>query len=149
VTEYRKNGFEDEDFLKQLLAIEELEAEQRSIRAKAASECGKLAKRIKNEKATAKALGIPPSILSASLKTRKLERQIEAVAADIDEDLIEVWEDAAGQFSMFAPGPDEEQGRPEPTAQKAARKASAAKRKQHETEQEEGAAALEEIGSVH
>src|SRR4051812_39194854 len=106
--EYQKNGYEDEDFRNILVEIEGLEEEKVSIRARAAGECGGLAKKVKNAKATAKALGIPLTILTASLRSRRLERQLQAIADGIDEDMIEVWEDAAGQFSMFAAVPDEE-----------------------------------------
>jgi hypothetical protein len=141
---YETNGYEDDDFRKILAEIEGYEDDKASIRDKAAGECGGLAKKIKNAKATAKALGIPLSVLGASLKSRKLERQLQAIADDIPEDLIEVWEDAAGQFSMFAPKADEQQEEA-PVAKKAARRAKTAAQANQEAEQEEGSRVLDEL----
>lgn len=146
--EQQTNGYDDGDFRQQLDAIEALEEEKLSIRMTAASECSKVAKRIKNEKATAKALGIPLAILNTSLKSRKLERQLQALAEDIPEDLAEVWIDAAGQFSMFAPTegqkPDDA-----PVATKAARKAARQAAANAEREQAEGAEVLDGLAAVH
>lgn len=146
MTEYQTNGYEDDDFRKVLVEIEGYEDEKVSIRAKAAGECGGLAKKIKNTKATAKALGIPLSVLGASLKARKLERQLQALADNIPEDLIEVWEDAAGQFSMFKLDDGEKDEEPEaPPAKKAARKAKSKAQANQEREQEDGAKVLDEL----
>jgi hypothetical protein len=150
--EQQTNGYEDSDFRQILDEIEGFEGEKLSIRMTAASECGKIAKRIKNAKATAKALGIPLSILNASLKSRKLERQLQAIAEDIPEDLAEVWVDAAGQFSMFKPEEaDEADDTPEeaPAVTKAARKTAKAAAANAAREQEEGADELNKLAAVH
>lgn len=145
--EQQTNGFEDSDFRQILDEIEAFEADKVTIRAEAAGKCGGIAKRIKNAKATAKALGIPLSILNASLKSRKLERQLQAIAEDIPEDLAEVWVDAAGQFSMFKPEADEADDTPEvaPAATKAAKKAAKAVAANAAAEQEEGGKVLDEL----
>lgn len=144
MTEYQTNGYEDSDFRNILDEIEGYEAEKVTIRAEAAGKCGGLAKKIKNAKATAKALGIPLAVLGASLKARKLERQLQTLADDIPEDLIEVWEDASHQFSFFAPvdGEAEEEA---PVATKAARRAKTAAEANAEREQEEGAEVLNNL----
>lgn len=147
-TQYQTNGYSDDDFRQVLQEIEEFEEQKLSIRAKAAGECGGIAKRIKNAKATAKALGIPLLVLGASLKARKLERQLQAIADDIPEDLAEVWLDAAGQFSMFAPEADEPQDEA-PAAKKAARRAKKAAEANQEAEQAEGAEVLDTLAAVH
>lgn len=144
--EQKKNGFEDSDFRDILNEIEGYVDQQVSIRAKAAGECGGLAKKIKNAKATAKALGIPLSVLGASLKTRKLERQMKKIADEIPEDLVEVWLDAAGQFSFFAPAVgDAEEAAPASAA--ASQRVDEAKA-HHEAEQAEGAAVLDELAGA-
>ena len=150
MTEYQTNGYEDSDFRTILAEIEGFEDEKVSIRAEAAGKCGGLAKKIKNAKSTAKALGIPLSVLGASLKARKLERQLQALADDIPEDLIEVWEDAAGQFSMFKLADGEQDDEPDaPVAKKAARKAKTKAQANADAEQVEGAAVLDGLAAVH
>lgn len=137
--DYQTNGYADEDFRNVLDEIEGYVDEQASIRAKAAGECGGIAKKIKNAKATAKALGIPLAVLGASLKARKLERQLQAIADDIPEDLIEVWVDAAGQFAWLPP--DEEEPKASP-AKKAAKRVKTKADENSDREQEEGAEVL-------
>jgi hypothetical protein len=150
MTDYQTNGYEDDDFRKILIEIEEFEDQKVSIRAEAAGKCGGIAKKIKNAKATAKALGIPLSVLGASIKARKLERQLQKLADDIPEDLIEVWEDAAGQFSMFRPADGENNDEPDaPIAKKAARKAKTKAQANAEAEQAEGAEVLDGLAAVH
>lgn len=134
------NGYADEDFRNVLDEIEGYVDEQASIRAEAAGRCGGLAKKIKNAKATAKALGIPLAVLGASLKARKLERQLQAIADDIPEDLIEVWVDAAGQFAWLPPDEDEPKASP---AKKAAKRAKSAADANAEQEQIDGAAVID------
>ena len=148
MTDYKQNSYADDDFRNVLAEIEGFEDEKVSIRAEAAGKCGGLAKKIKNAKATAKALGIPLAVLGASLKSRKLERQLQKIADDIPEDLAEVWTDASGQFSMFAPAADENRDEPDaPAAKKAAKRAKTAAQANQEREQEDGKKVLD--GLVH
>lgn len=142
--EQRKNGYEDSDFRDIINEIEGFKAEQAEIRASAAGKCSALAKRIKNSKATAKALGIPLAIVNASLKARDLERQLQDVADSIPDDLAEVWVDASGQFSMFAPADGEDASENSAATAAAKRRADAA-RAHHEAEQAEGAAVLDDL----
>ena len=145
--EQKKNSYEDADMRQLIGEIETLEAEKVSIRAKAAGECGGVSKKIGNAKGRAKELGIPLAILNGLLKTRKLERQIAAAGQGIPDDLAELWEEANGQFSLFAPEGEEP---PEPgvsAAQLAARKRAAEAAAANEAEQREGARVLEDLTS--
>lgn len=135
----KKNGYEDEDLKKVLADIEALEDEKVSIMSEAMGRCSGIAKKIKNEIKTAKALGIPTRSLNALRKVRKLERKIEEAAADVPEDEIELFEDmVSGQFSFIAPDPEK------PKASRAERAARAAAKKVHDAEQAEGAEVLGE-----
>lgn len=138
-----RNGFEDDDFRQILEEIEEYEDEKVSIRAAAAGECGGLAKKIKNAKSTAKALGIPLSILNGVLKTRRLERQIDAVAKGIPEDQAELFADASGQFSFLKPVDGET------IVAAAARGAKSAAEDNAAAEQAEGEKVLDDLTAVH
>jgi hypothetical protein len=137
----KKNGYEDSD-LKQILdEIEEFEDQKVSIRAKAAGECGGISKKIGNTKGRAKELNIPLAALNALLKTRKLERQMDAIAHQVPDDYVEIFDDMTGQFSMFSPDEGES-----PAAAAAQRRKTEAQENQ-EREQEEGAKILD--GLVH
>lgn len=115
MTEYRKNSYSDEDMRDILAQIEKLEAEKIAIMSKAMGECGGVANKVKALKKTAKDdLGIPLKVLNPLLKRRKLERKIEDLNDGIDEDYVEVWEDACGQFAMFAPMEEVEVDAPPP-----------------------------------
>jgi uncharacterized protein (UPF0335 family) len=104
MTEYRANTYEDDDMLSVIQSIEKLEDEKASIMAAAMGECAGLAEKIKTIKKEAKDdLSIPLKVLNPILKRRKLERKIAAIVEAVDEDFIEVFEDAAGQFCMFSP----------------------------------------------
>lgn len=141
--EQKKNGYEDADLKQQLAAVEALEAEKAEIMAEALGRCSGIAKRIKNEIKTAKALGIPTRSFNALRKVRKLEKKLQEAAADVPDDEIELFEDMTGQFSFLQP----EDG--ETASHAAARKATSMSRAAHEAEQAEGAAALDSIAAVH
>lgn len=145
MTEQRKNSFDDSDMTQILEEIEGLVQEQVLIRAEAAGRCGGISKKIGNAKGRAKELGIPLTILGGLLKTRKLERQIAAVADGIPDDFAEVWEDAAGQFSMFKPEDEDDEPAQENAAQAAARKRKATADKNEAEEQVAGAAVLDQL----
>jgi hypothetical protein len=139
----RKNSYEDSDFRQIIAEIEGYEDDKASARAEAAGKCSQIARRIKTTKSRAKALGIPKAILDAMLKTRKLERKLQEAAAEVPDDLTEMFEDAVGQFSFLAPEPDEA---PEPVpAKRAASRRKKAAEKLQADEQAEGARILEEM----
>lgn len=141
MSEQRRNSYYDDDLRQVIEEIEEYEDQATTIRAEAAGKCSGIAKKIANAKKNAKALNIPLAILSATLKTRKLERELQKVADGVPDELTEMWEDASGQFSLFAPEPGEEQTKA-PAAAKAASKRKAAAKANQEAEQKEGAAVL-------
>lgn len=145
MTEQRKNSYEDSDFLTVLKEIEEMHDEVETVMASARGKVAGIKARIKNRiKIADKELQIPPDILRAVLSQRKLERQIKNLAASVKDDLIEVFEDAAGQFSLFAPADGEEA---KPAAQAAAEQRKAEIQKITDEEQQAGAEALDELAS--
>ena len=146
-TELRRNGYADEDFRTVVSELEEMDEEAEHLLSTARGKVQNIRKRQKNRIKIAKVeLGIPDDVLKAVLKQRKLERKLEALAGEIADDLIEVYEDAAGQFSLF----HTDEGEQVTAAQAAARKAADKAREAHEAEQAEGQAALDELaGSVH
>lgn len=137
--EQKKNAYEDSDFQQILDEIEDLEAQKVTIRAEAAGRCSALAKKIEDAKKTGKNLGIPTKILSTTLKTRALERQIKALADAVPEDQVELFLDAIGQFSFLKP----EKG--QTAALAAAGEAATKAAEHHKAEQEEGARVLEDL----
>lgn len=141
--EQRKNGYEDADFKTVISEIEEMHEEIESVMASARGRVSGIKTRIKNRiKIADKQLQIPPDVLRAVLSQRKLERQIENLAESVPDDLIEVFEDAAGQFSLFKPDDGEDA---KPAAQAAAEKRKADIQKVTDEEQAQGAAALDEL----
>lgn len=148
--EPRRNGYEDDDMRQLIGEIETLEAEKVSIRAKAAGECGGVSKKIGNAKGRVKELGIPLAILNGLLKTRKLERQIEAAGQGIPDDLAELWLEASGQFSFLAPEGEEPPEPGETAAQRAAKQRKAEADANHEAEQQAGEEVLKDLtGGMH
>jgi uncharacterized protein (UPF0335 family) len=109
MTEYRQNSYDDDDMRAVIDAIESLEAQKKSIMAAAMGECAGIANKIKVQKKQAKDdLGIPMKVLNPILKRRSLERKIEELTSNVDEDYIEVFEDAVGQFCFFSMVNDED-----------------------------------------
>ena len=144
-SEYRRNSYADEDFRQVISEMEEMDEEAEHLMSTARGKVQNIRKRQKNRIKIAKAeLGIPDDVLKAVLKQRKLERKLEALASEISDDHIEVYEDASGQFGLFA-SPDGEQV---PAAQAAARKAAEQAREAHEAEQAEGERALNELAAA-
>lgn len=142
----RNAPYEDEDLRQAIDEIEEMEAEKRSVRAEAAGTISQIAKRIKNKKTEAKdAAGIPTDLLNVLLEQRALERKQEENAERLKPEHIELYEEASGQFSVFAPVGDE---RDEPVvtpATKAAQRAKAKAAANEEREQREGAEVLADL----
>lgn len=149
--EQKSNTFEPEDMIQIIGEVEDLEAEIKSTMARAMGEVGGIRKKIKNIKKRAKDdLAIPSSILSAVLKTRKLERQIKKVADDVPEDMAEVWADASGQYSFFAPEGEEPAEPGETAAQRAAKQRKVEAEANQASELEEGGRVLDELtGTAH
>lgn len=141
----RKNSYNDEDFAQVIAEIEEMDEEIASIQATAAGKIGGVKTRKSNRIKIAKAeLGIPSDVLKAVLKQRDLERKLQKLAGGVPDDLIEVYEDASGQFSLFKA----EEGQPaKPAAQAAAEQRAAEIQKITDEEQAAGAEALDELAS--
>src|SRR5690606_4491832 len=139
----KRNGYADEDFAQVIAEIEEMDEEIASIQATAAGKIGGVKTRKSNRIKIAKQeLGIPTDVLKAVLKQRDLERKLQKLAGGVPDDLIEVYEDASGQFSLFKA----EEGHPaKPAAQAAAEQRAAEIQKITDEEQAEGAAALDEL----
>jgi hypothetical protein len=143
---YKSNTYNDEDMAAVIAEIEEMREEKADIMATARGKAMNVTKREKNRIKMAKQeLGIPSDILTTLLKQRELERKMERLAEGVSDDMIEVYEDAAKSFGLFADTPLGE------AAVAAAQKAAAQSREAHEAEQAEGQAALDELakGAVH
>ena len=147
--EQRKNSYNDEDFQQVINEIEEMDEEIASIQATAAGKVGGVKTRKTNRiKISKQQLGIPSDVLKAVLAQRVLERKLQKLAGGVPDDLIEVYEDASGQFSLFKA----DDGQPaKPAAQAAAEQRAAEIQKVTDEEQQEGAAVLDELagGQVH
>lgn len=138
-----KNSYEDADFAQVIAEIEEMDEEIASIQATAAGKIGGVKTRKANRIKIAKQeLGIPSDVLTTVLKQRVLERKMQKLAGGVPDDLIEVYEDAAGQFSLFKP---DEGKKAKPAAQAAAEKRAAEIQKITDEEAAEGEAALNEL----
>ena len=139
----KRNSYEDSDFAQVIAEIEEMDEEIASIQATAAGKIGGVKTRKSNRIKIAKQeLGIPSDVLKAVLAQRGLERKLQKLAGGVPDDLIEVYEDASGQFSLFKA----EEGQPaKPAAQAAAQQRAADIQKVTEKEQAEGSAALDEL----
>src|SRR5690349_9786518 len=84
--------------------MEEMDDEAKELTASAMGKVAAIRKRQKNKLKMAKSeLHIPPSLARRLLKQRKIERQLQDLADDVPEDEIELYADAAGQFSFLAP----------------------------------------------
>lgn len=143
----KANSYEDSDFLQVVQEIEEADDEIETISATARGKIGGVKTRQKNRIKIAKAeLGIPTDVLKAVLKQRKLERQLAKISAGIPDDEVELYTDAAGQFSFLKPDAEHPQDN---AAQVAARQRAAEIQKVTEQEQEEGAAALDSLTTTH
>lgn len=145
MTEQKANSYEDEDFRTVLAELDDMDEEAEKVMASARGKVSAIRKRQKNRiKIADKELNIPPALLRAVRKQRKLERQLQDLADDVPEDLVELYADASGQFSFLAPD-DAEEGEPEVVtpAQRAARKAAKAAADNSEAEQREGAEVLD------
>jgi hypothetical protein len=138
-----KNSFEDSDFELVISEIEEMDDEIETISATARGKIGGVKTRQKNRITIAKQeLGIPTDVLKAVLKQRKLERQLSKISAGIPDDMVELYADAAGQFTFLKPDAEH------PTdnaAQVAARKRAADIQRVTDEEQQAGAEALNEL----
>jgi hypothetical protein len=145
--EQKKNGYEDDDFRQVLAEMEEMDEEAKEIMASAAGKVSAIRKRQQNKLKIAKAeLNIPSALMRRIIKQRKIERQLQDLADDTPEDEIELYADAAGQFSFLAPEADE----PEVVtpAQRAASRAAKVAAENSEAEQAQGAQVLDEMAGA-
>lgn len=139
----KANSYEDSDFLQVIQEIEEMDDEIVTIQATAAGKIGGVKTRKANRKKIAKQeLGIPTKVLEAVLKQRSLERQIAKISAGVPDDEVELYADAAGQFSFLKPDAEHPQDN---AAQVAARQRQAEIQKITDEEAAEGEAALNEL----
>lgn len=137
------NSYEDEDFRTVLAELDEMDEEAEAILASARGKVSAIRKRQQNRiKIADKELRIPPSLVRAVRKQRKLERQIAGIAEDLQDDMVELYADAAGQFSFLKPDEEHPQDN---AAQVAARQRQAEIQKVTDEEQAEGAAALDSL----
>lgn len=135
MTVQRKNSYEEDDLAAVVSQIEEREAAIKSIMAKAMNDAKQERKKIADLKKEAKdSLGIPLGPLGALLKTRKLEREIAAIAEGVADDLVEVFEDMTGQLSFLAPT----DGAKSPSQVAAKRRSTAAEENEAREQQEGG-----------
>tara|TARA_R110000851_G_C13102466_1_gene568912 strand:- start:39757 stop:40212 length:456 start_codon:yes stop_codon:yes gene_type:complete len=141
--EQRRNSYADEDFAQVIAEIEEMDDEIASIQATAAGKIGGVKTRKTNKIKIAKQqLGIPSDVLKAVLKQRGLERQLQKLAGGVPDDLIEVYEDASGQFSLFKAEAGETA---KPAAQAAAEQRAAEIQASTDADAAEGAAVLDQL----
>lgn len=143
------NSYEDEDFQTVLSELDEMDEEVEAILASARGTVSAIRKRQQNRiKIADKELRIPPSLVRAVRKQRNLERQIAGIAENLQDDMVELFADAAGQFSFLKPDEEHPQDN---AAQVAARQRQAEIDKVTSEEQAEGAEVLDELagGQVH
>ena len=139
----RSNSYDDADFAQVIAEIEEMDDEIASIQATAAGKVGGVKTRKSNRIKIAKQeLGIPSDVLKAVLAQRVLERKLQKLAGGVPDDLIEVYEDASGQFSLFKA----DDGQPvKPAAQAAAEQRAAEIQAATDADAETGAAVLDQL----
>jgi len=142
-----KNSYEDSDFEQVIAEIEEMDDECETISATARGKISGVKTRKANRIKIAKQeLNIPTDVLKAVLKQRKLERQLANISAGIPDDMVELYADAAGQFTFLKPDAEH------PTdnaAQVAARQRAADIQKVTDEEAAAGAEALDQLAQVH
>ena len=143
MSDRKSNTWDDDDFSSVLANFEDLDAQAEKIMAAARGEVsGIRAKQKALKKEAADDLGIPRKVLNATIKTRRLERELEKIAKGVDEEFAELFEDAMGQFSFLKPT-EKEQGKS--GAQIAAARAAKAAKENEEAEQAEGEQVLDEL----
>lgn len=144
--EQKRNGYEDADMELVIAEMEEMDEEIETIGATARGKISGVKTRQKNRIKIAKAeLGIPSDLLKAVLKQRKLERQLANISAGIKDDEVELYADAAGQFSFLKPDEDHPGDN---AAQVAARRRAADLAALNEQEQVEGERVLAELAGT-
>lgn len=139
----KPNSYEDEDFRTVLAELDEMDEEAETIMASARGKVSAIRKRQSNRiKIADKELMIPPALIRAVRSQRKLEKKIAGIVETLPDDMVELYVDAAGQFSFIEP--DKEH--PNDTgAQVAARQRQAEIQKVTDEEQAAGAEALSEL----
>lgn len=149
-----QNSANDEDWIQALQEVEEItvdEAEVEKDRHKsAAATIREKAKRKK--KMLCAELGMDPEVFDAKLAERAEDRKYFAAkkkrADRMPDTKIELWADVSGQYNWLPPGEVPEDVE-ETFAERANRERIEAIAAITETEQAEGAAALDELAQVH
>lgn len=139
----KANSYEDEDFRTVLAELDEMDEEAETIMASARGKVSAIRKRQSNRiKIADKELMIPPALIRAVRSQRKLEKKIAGIVETLPDDMVELYVDAAGQFSFIEPDAEY----PSDTgAQVAARQRQAEIQKVTDEEQAAGAEALSEL----
>jgi hypothetical protein len=141
--EQRRNSYHDSDFAQVIAEVEEMDEEIASIQATAAGKIGGVKTRKSNRIKIAKQeLGIPSDVLKAVLAQRVLERKLQKLAGGVPDDLIEVYEDASGQFSLFKAADGEVA---KPAAQAAAEQSVDLRQAATDADAEAGAAVFDQL----
>lgn len=137
------NGYEDEDFRTVLAELDEMDEEAEAILASARGKVSAIRKRQLNRiKIADQELRIPPSLVRAVRKQRKLERQLAGIAENLQDDMVELYADAAGQFSFLKPDAEHPQDN---AAQVAARQRQAEIDAATEADAEAGAEVFDQL----
>jgi hypothetical protein len=152
VTDYRQNEYSDDDMRDIIAEIEGLDDEAQEIMASAMGKVAGLRKKQKAAKKRAKDdLSIPMGVLVPLLKRRALEKKMKKLEDEVAEELIEVFQDAAGQFSFLNPAPEAEAKPKKPKKAKADDKPwpDDAAKKNADAEQKVGGEIVDSVGKPH
>lgn len=141
--EQKKNSYEDDDFRIVLSELDEMDDEAETIMASARGKVSAIRKRQSNRiKIADKELQIPPALIRAVRSQRKLEKKIADIASTLPDDMVELYVDAAGQFSFIEPDAEH----PDDTAaQLAARQRQAEIQTTTDAEQQQGTEVLDAL----
>jgi hypothetical protein len=139
----KTNTYEDADFQQVISELEEMNEEVETIMATARGKVSAVKTRQKNRKTIARQeLKIPTALLDAVMQQRKLERQLAKISAGVPDDMVELYADAAGQFSFLKPDDEHPEDN---AAQVAARQRAADIQKTTDEEQQAGAEVLNQL----
>lgn len=148
MTEFKANTFDQDDMAAVLSEYDDMDVEAEEIMAEARGRVGGIRKRQKEHlRRAADELGIPTAISKPLIKQRKLELKLKRNAESVSEEWTEVFEEASGQFSLFAPDEDEEPT--ETVAEMAAKRRAKKAKVDQEAEQEVGTAVLDSLTKLN
>ena len=143
MTEQLKNSADDDDFRQALEEVEQIDTEADEKKEAHRSEMATIRERKKRKiKMLCQELGMDRDVFEAMLADRAEDRAYQA--KKIPDAKIELFMDSLNQFSWLPPLSDDD-GIPESAAARAARERIEAINAITETEQAEGAAALDEL----